>query len=455
MRPKVGLMSFISPQEGWPEDQLQEARAMLKEARLALEAQGVDVLDPGEITRTHQTAYSQARELRARGAESLILYCGFWLFSSAVVAAADAAQVPVIVWTNPRKDTAGYVGAAIARGSLDILGHNVELVVGEFDDQHVLRKLMAFVRAASTVYRLRGMTYGMIGGRSLGMYTGMIDEVEWRKKFGIEVETAEQIEVLSRAESVPDSEAKKSLSWMRGYFGGVEVDEEVMLRSIRVHLAVKQMIKEYGFDFAGVKCLPEFPKRYASYCVAHSLINDGLDMYGEGEGTVLCCEVDSNGGLSMQILHLLTSQPGLFADVRHLDPETLELTICNCGSQPTKFAKSPKEVTWLPQIPINGPGAASHYVCRPGEATLMRLSRINGAYHMLIYTGTAHDAPLEKMKETGGLGWVWPHGFFTVDTTYEKWLGNLRSNHIHFAYGNWVEELLQVCKLLDIVPIVI
>ncbi|HUJ73348.1 MAG TPA: hypothetical protein VL359_00760, partial [bacterium] len=125
--------------------------------------------------------------------------------------------------------------------------------------------------------------------------------------------------------------------------------------------------------------------------------------------------------------------------------------MCNCGSQPTDFAASRKNVTWVPEglrefTWVLG-GACPRYVGKPGRVTAARLSRVDRRYVMLIVTGESLETPLEKINETNSQQ---PHLFVRPDCPPERFVDSLRSNHIHVVQGDWKEELQVACRVLDI-----
>ena len=93
---------------------------------------------------------------------------------------------------------------------------------------------------------------------------------------------------------------------------------------------------------------------------------------------------------------------------------------CNCGALPSWYAArsdDPAEnlakVFLEPVIPKYGGGGAHFaYVCREGEITVARMSRVDGKYHMFIARGEFVDFPREKMAETCS---AWPHGYIRLD----------------------------------------
>ena len=289
----------------------------------------------------------------------------------------------------------------------------------------------------------------------MGMYTAVIDGNEWRKKFGIDVDGFEQVEIIERAKAMPDGEARKFLDWMRREFGKVEPKDEVMLAQIKLYLTLKKFVKEKGYDFIAVRCLPELPSYHTTCCVAHAFFNDCSDAYGPKESFVCACEADSNGALTMQILKNLSGGPTLFADVLHVDIEDNMLRLCNCGSQPTEFAKSRKDVHWvtegLKEFKWKIGGTCPQYVGRSGELTLARLGRVNGEYIMLITKGEAVEFPREKLKE---LNEHQPQIFVKLDYDCRRLIKCLRTNHIHAVHGDYAEHLKEVCRILEITPVI-
>lgn len=144
-----------------------------------------------------------------------------------------------------------------------------------------------------------------------------------------------------------------------------------------------------------------------------------------------------------------------FADVRWLDREKNVLRISNCGSQATELARSRKDVYWVPhglqELPWKHGGMCPQHVSKPGRVTLARLSRISGAYVMLVAGGEALDCPRSALKDTY---WEFsPHAFVRLDAPTDQFVDGLRSNHIHMMYGDYRQELLALCQELSIEPI--
>ena len=144
----------------------------------------------------------------------------------------------------------------------------------------------------------------------------------------------------------------------------------------------------------------------------------------------------------------------MFTDVLKLNYEKNEIGMANCGSSATDFAKSRKDVRWvkegLQEFDWKIGGTCPQYITRAGRITLARLSRIAGEYSLLITSGETVEYPREKLKEINPQH---PQSWVRLDCRLATFLENLRSNHIHFVFGDFVEELEIACWALGIRPL--
>lgn len=454
---KIGLLSTISPEKTWPQETLDEIYSWLVEGRQLLTKNGMEVLDADHITQSHQQAGQQVRDLAQRGAEVLVIFIGRWSYSSTIVAAALESHLPIILWAPYRDDTGGIIGASIARGALAEVGIDAPLVHGNFDDPATLKELLEMCKLRSAATRIRHLTYGVCGGRALGMYTGVIDGNAWRTQFGIEVDAFDQAGLVTEAMRISEERVKPYIPWLKNNFGKIKVTDEVLDGQVRLYLAVKDIVAFRGYDFVSLRCLPEMPTAYTTFCLAHALLNDASDAEGPKARVVCACEADSNGALTMMMLNLLSDTPVMMGDVWHVDKKTDVLRLSNCGSQPTDMAKSRKDVNLVPhqftEFEWRIGACCPQAIAKPGKVTVARLGRISGKYTCLITTGDALDIPQEEVAKT-----FWgfsPHTFVHLDSGYIAFMKELRCNHMHVTYGDVKEQMAELCRMFNVEPILI
>jgi L-fucose isomerase len=230
---------------------------------------------------------------------------------------------------------------------------------------------------------------------------------------------------------------------------------ENVKEQIRHYMAIRQIAAERGLDFAGLKCHYDLSEYYVTGCVSAVFLNDPYDWNGPKDPFVLACEADSDGALTMQILKLISGCPTMLMDLRAYDFNNQVYVCCNCGAQPTWYAArsaDPDENLGLvhldPVIPkYGGGGAHFSYVCREGEITLARLSRVDGEYRMFIARGEFVDFPRDKMSETCP---AWPHGFVRMNASPTELIDTYNANHIHVIPGDHRQALKFYCGMMGI-----
>ncbi len=420
----------------------------------------VDVVEAETLVCSVRTAKEQAEFLRNRGVDATIISHGVFAFPNFTVVIAKFGQGPLMLCANLNPDWPGMVSMLAAGGALDHLGIDHFRAAGDFKDPKVLEKVIRFARCGAVVNRLKGQKYGLIGGRSLGMYSATVSMQDWQEKFGVDVDHMDQSEIVRLAEEVPEEKVESAFNWLTESCGGIFYDgnrltPDKLKEQIRHYEAIKRIVQENDYDFVGVKCHYEMSRHYCTECIAAAFMNDPYDWDGAKEPVVFACEADSDAALTMQILKLLTNDPVLFMDVRHYDKDHDVMVFCNCGSESTYFAgrsEDPKEnlknVKLYPCLEIYA-GGGCHVNCmtKPGEATIARLNRYKGKYRLTIIPAEFVTLPEEKMAETTK---EWPHVFAKLPFAHEIFLEKFSANHCHAVYGSYTEELKMICRMLGI-----
>lgn len=427
----------------------------------ALEKSGqVEVIVGDQLVNSVASAKKEAEKLKNKGVDATIFSYGVFSFPNFSAIAAQNGKAPFLLAANLNPDWPGMVSMLAAGGSLHHLGIEHFRVAGDVQQKEVLDKILVFAKCASIVNRLNGQKYGLIGGRSLGMYSATVCVQDWQRLFGIDVDHLDQSEILRVAETVPQEEVDKAFTWLSENVKAIEYDgrqltPEKLKMQIRHYIATKQLVKDNAYDFIGVKCHYEMSRNYCTQCLTAAFMNDPYDWNGEKKPTVMACEADSDAALTMQILHMLTNDPVIFMDVRHYDNEYNVMVFCNCGSQSTWYAgcsdkpeENLKNVTLYPALDIySGGGAHVNCMTKAGKATIARLNRYKGKYRMSIIPAEFIELPEAKMAETTK---EWPHVFARLPFNHTVFLDRFDANHCHAVYGDHVEELKMICKMLNI-----
>jgi L-fucose/D-arabinose isomerase len=460
---RIGLLTFSDgrPFVAREVDELNRRSQQRIQARL--EADGYEVI-AGDIICTNEQAVNEGKRLAALGCSGTIFHFSVWVFPHLPALASRFAPGPLLLFSNINPQYPGLVGMLASAGGLSQAGTRYARAYGDIDDPVVYGKIRSFVSAANAVSSLRGQTFGLFGGRPMGMYTTTADPASWLKTFGVDVEHIDQWEIVRLAAEVPQTKVDSAFKWLEENIGHIHYDgkqltPDKLKTQIRATEAIKSIIRDYRLDFSGIKAQPELTNNFCTMDVTEAFLNDPYDWDGPHEPHVCSTEADMDAALTMQIFKHLTHTPVLFADVRHYHADLGIWDLCNSGEHATYFAAGsfdPKDnlplVHFYPEsFYFPAGGASVHHLAHPGQATFARLTRNDGKYQMAILRGEFVQYEAEKnmelMKQTD---LAWPHAFTRFTCTADEFIENYSSNHIHAVYGDWVTELHAVAELLGI-----
>ena len=120
------------------------------------------------------------------------------------------------------------------------------------------------------------------------MYTGVAEQSVWMKKFGIDCEHIDEMEILRLAELIDKDREQHAFEWLTENIGCIHYDgegltEEKLRFQIRCYLATKDMVRDRELSFIGIKCQPEMGNHFVTQCLSQAFLNDPYDMEG-GKG---------------------------------------------------------------------------------------------------------------------------------------------------------------------------
>lgn len=418
------------------------------------------VVEASEIAYSSRIVRKIAKEMRKADIEAAVFDIPVFAFPNFSVISARVLGLPVLLSSPKDGKLPGLGGIMAAHGAMKQVNIPSRKIWGNpLEEPRLLSELSAFCRASGVIERMKGSVYGLIGGRSIGMNTGVVNTQQWMEKFGIDVEHIDQLEIIRRAKEADKQEVERAYAWLTENTGKVSTEGKAapqhVKEQIRHYIAVRSIIDDFGLDFTGIKCHYDLSEYFLASCLSVVFLNDPYDWNGSKKPVVTACEADSDGALTMQILKLISGYPSLLFDVRSYDFDNRVFVCCNCGAQPSWYAeRSEKPAENLAKIFIEplipkygGNGAHFPYVCKEGEITMARLSRDNGKYRMFLAHGEFVDFPREKTAETCS---AWPHGYVKMNIEPADFVNVFNANHAHVVPGDHRESLQIYCDLMNI-----
>lgn len=475
---KVGILTFGDGRDFLQAPLKSVNEKFMLELKNKLESDGFEVIPGDEVIWQNDLAVKNGKKMTASGAECVIFNFSVWAWPQYARVAAQFCPKPLLMFSNFNPEYPGLVGMLANAGSLDQVGVKFYKTFGDIKDDKTYNQVKNRILAISALNRLKGQTFALIGGRSLGIDTAVADPALWMKKFGIDVDHIDQMELVRRAEIEikKGKRIKKAMDFLKKYVRKIHwtkptakmrLTEELLSRQLGMYYGAKDLCVEYKYDFCGIKGQRELTEHYATADVAEAFLNDPYGPEGEPHEPIICStEADMDAALTMQIFKLISGLPALFADIRHYHQDLGVWDLCNSGEHATFFAaKSFDPKINLPKVEFRpegfyfpAGGASVYHIAAPGEVTLARLTRSGDTnkYRMAICHGEFVSFGDEKDEKIAkGVQDNWPHSYTRLDCSAESFIEKMNCNHIHGTYGNHVEVLKTFCDAAGIDCVVI
>lgn len=394
--------------------------------------------------------------LKDKQPDCLIVHLPIWADPVFSILISNLTDIPILLMGNDRKETSSLVGLLGAGGALDQIGQKHQRIFDHRDLKNQ-NKIKAFAKAAHVKEVIKGMTMGMYGSRSLGIFTTVCDPAQWHKLFGIDVKVFDQSEIMLEAESIDSSKVREYVEWVKDNVKSISFDQAftigILERQVKSYLATEQLVSKNHLDFVCVKCQQELSDGYTTQCLSHMLMNGTLNKLGRKPTTIHACESDADGALTMLLLSKLSGDSATaLLDVRNIDFNNNTLILANCGAVAHDFFSRDEnknglnQVQLMPHIFGKAGGCACSSIIEKGEVTLARLCRKQGEYYMTVIVG---EAVIPKNGELESVTPQFPKGLIKVSLT-EEFVQEFGSNHLHMVRGNLIDELEILCKFFNI-----
>ena len=465
--PKVGMITFGDPREHeWRTVFSKVAIPRHEQALEFFKQFDMEVFTCGSVACNAKDIEEQAKELKAKGAEIFLGHIPCWTWPNLVVRAAQAMDMPTVLVANDDPGTHATVGLLGGGGALTQVGIDHVRISSDFEGPKkglFEKKMMPYIKAASAAGRLKGKTFGLFGGRSMGIDTGTFDPMQWKRMFKIDSDHIDHEEIIRRAEVIDEVRIEKMFDWLTSNVKAVNYNEkftkEKLKYQIACYFATKDIISDRSLDFAAIKCMPDMTNFRIPHCISTAFLNSGYDADGNFEPFAIACEADADAALTMEMMKLLTDgMPTMFADVGHVDYENNLIFLPNCGSMCTWFAgrhcdgcENLKNVELMMANRPTG-GAVTYMNPSPGKITLARLCRNTGKYEMIIMEAEfvmPNQGIVDGFKKARGIHQL-PVAFVHTDYDIESFMDQFNSNHITAVAGKHAAELVQLCRILGI-----
>lgn len=446
-----------------------------------------EVVAARKIVWNYATARSEAERVARAYPDVVIFNFCVWSFPDLTAQVANLIpEVPILLIGNILPSHPGWVAFFASAGTLEEIGRPFGRVLGDIRKVDVQRQVERFLhlhdpdaraRGERAALMLHGQRYGQFDGPSMGMYTGHVDASQWIEQLGVHVYHRGQLHLWQMAAKIDADRVAAGLAWLEKHCGEIHYDRKkltrgpqgTLARQVRMYLALKDFCKQEGIDFCGLTGQLDMTE-WPDLCIAdvqEALLNDIADWEEPHKKPLICAtECDSNGALTMQLMHHLTGTPVLFADLRHYHEKDDLYDLVNSGQHAPWFAKRSadfrrnwKECHIRPASEFYfkaGGGSVQFYAAPAPKVTFGRIVRRHGRFVMHIFSGAFVNMQRRRAERLAKqTTYEWPHAFARFDISLATLRDQYCSNHIHAIIGDHVAALAAACDFLGIEPVVL
>lgn len=128
-------------------------------------------------------------------------------------------------------------------------GKKYAITVGHINDGKVIKNACDLVRASVSAKLLSGSKTGLFGTSFKGMGDFIVSPKDVKKRFGIDVFSIPESEIIQTSKAITDKEIQDELAYYKQNFEFDEdINEEYCLASVRANLTVRKLVKKYNLD---------------------------------------------------------------------------------------------------------------------------------------------------------------------------------------------------------------
>ncbi|MHA9738136.1 hypothetical protein [Robinsoniella peoriensis] len=358
-------------------------------------------------------------------------------------------HIPLLIWgiggtTDKTGKLHSPAAAAGITGFLPVakeFGFTVKVILQKPDSAFALEEAAHFIRLAACAKKVRESRIGLIGYADMGLYTCAYDKTALFKKLGIDIEDYSGYEIMNRMAQCTSEQAAEIVTDIRSSLKFEnQISDQVLEKAARLYYAMKSKADGSELDAISIKCVNGTTDHLGlNPCLAQSLL--------AGKDLSVICECDAYGLVTSILLSSVTGHAAAFME--HYEVFEKEVLVGVCGFIPEEFTENGVKIRAANLGEINT-GISNVSKVRTGEVTFARFYQTRGEFKLFLSKGTAKAAP--KWTE---LGWEEPTPDFpavllTLTMPIEEYLDKVPGQHIIMVYGDWIEDVKTVCRLLDI-----
>ena len=225
---------------------------------------------------------------------------------------------------------------------------------------------------------------GILGYRAKGFFNLGVYDLNVFSEMGILINHFELSEVWNH--SVEESEVERRKKQVIEIFDVSELSDFQLSKVAELTAKLASFMKENNLNALAIRCWPEFAAEFGiSPCAAMSIL--------QSEHTILTCEGDVEGSLSMIAQKAVGGETPYLFDFSQIDFEEDTALLWHCGVAPCNLWDG-KCTRSLSTYFAGGKGVTADFVLKDGDVSVLRLDSDRTHYRVFLAQGSV--IPMEK-----------------------------------------------------------
>jgi L-fucose isomerase-like protein len=434
----IGLLAFVRPTF----DVTLAAR--LTEMLIAsLQQAGFVVTSTGEGISTADQVESAAQTLVEQPLDVIIAFQSTFADSTMILRTAELLDIPLLLWAVPempngtRLQLNSLCGANLAAHALTRAGHRYNTIYAAPDDKTALKKVRTIALAGRARRMLSTARIGRVGEYPPGFVSCQMNAEALKQRLGVEVIQYKLPAIFDKVRAVPLPQTAEVYEEWNQQIRGLELlDRSGLNGTIATYIALRDLAERDHLDGIAVRCWFQFVEELGcAVCGAQCMLSDEL--------VPATCEADVNGTITQLILQWISGEPVFDSDIVSFDMEANTAIFWHCGKAPLSMADPETRPRAVNHFNFKKP-LTLEFPLKPGRVTLARLSEATGEYRLVVGGGEVVRASV-SFSGTSGVVRFDRSAQEVLDTI----LGEGLEHHLALVYGDWIEPLLALAKMLD------
>jgi L-fucose isomerase-like protein len=338
---------------------------------------------------------------------------------------------------------AAGAGSTALRFPLERWGFKFKYLYNAPDTEMDIAGIKQFGRAAQVMKRLEHARVGMVGFNDMGLYTTGFNVTTLRDQVGVEVESIDMLQLQKVMDDIDESAVKKeteNITAQWEYPVG-KPDDKVIEKAIRMYMATLEICGKKNFSAFSYKCVEGISLEMGAVHSVPSALTASA-------GYPYVDENDIGNLIAELMLKWLSGNTPTFLEHYEHHPEWILLGVD--GMVPDQLIDGKPQIKDVSTVLLDGIANCSRM--KTGRITLACLSEDASGYRMHIVTGEGKEPP--QWVEMGVPLPPWPSVKFFPDGSVRSILDHVQSQHFAAVFGDYADELIDLCYLLDITPVV-